>query len=369
MKQTIKELAAQWTQHDDVRGSAMSSQYSLAPTQWLKEIVDAAQAQFFFANFVKTIHAPAGVHDVIIPKRTNYLALAGSGFDATVGDMQFDQTERGASDITFTEIDNLSTTTVTPVVQLAGISISNFAIRSNAINLVEAAKSELTYAVGEKVDRAIAGAIGDATDAESTVANMQILYGGDANSDASGQLATGDVITTDLVAKAKRYLQSKVNHYRASTGTGAESTTTTYPKNPWLNTADDPFVLFIGPAQEETFLKDSQFVNAAEYGSNVVIQNGEIGSYLGIKIVVTNNVEQVASGGTGVASGSATGTDSTACILMKAKKACALVYGRDPALKVYDYPNRDQTRVTMVFDYAIGILHADAIVGIIVSDS
>jgi len=374
MKQTIKELAE--TETIDVRGATVGTKYGLQPIEFLKEIVDAAKKQLFFANWVKVYHLPKGSHDIVIPKRTTYEGRSGMTFN-TAGSDTGGTGVSGAgtgpyantiADITWTSMDNLSNITLTPAPVIAGYAIRRFDIETNIVNLLEAAKDELSYSIGDRVDRAIATTIGDAQDAGDTTLGAQALYGGDANSDASGQLAAGDVITTDLVATAARYLKDTTLRYRASGGYGAESVAS-ISKNPWQNTPDDPFVLFIGPAQEETFLKDSQFVNAAEYGSNVVIQNGEIGSYLGVRIVVTTNVEQVASGGTGPISGSATGTASTLCIMMKPKKACALVWGKDPEIRVFDYHSRDQIRIGLYCAYAIGVIHPDAIVFISVADA
>ncbi|RLG11857.1 N4-gp56 family major capsid protein [Candidatus Pacearchaeota archaeon] len=358
-EETIKELGV--TTASDVQGTSFTA-YGLQPVQFLKEVVDAAKKQLYFANFVRVIHAPQGTKDVVIPKRSAYLGRSGVSFDTS---------EPDTSDITVTDLTSLDSVTATPSPVFAGVAISNYALRTNALNLVQAAKEELSYAIGDRVDRAIAVALGDATAATSSAAGAQLLYGGDATSDTS--LSDGDVITTDLVAKAKRYLQTTVCKYWSSGTEGTSSAT----KNPWQNTADDPFVLFIGPAQEEVFLKDSQFVNAAEYGSDIVIQNGEIGSYLGIRIVVTNNVESVAAGTTfsssapapdGTTSGTAA-TDFTRCILCKPKAACALVWGRDPQIKVFDYPQRDQTWITLVADYAVKVIHDDAIVWLDVADA
>lgn len=372
MKSTIKELAI--TEESNVRGASIGTAYGLQPIQFLKEIIDAAKKQLFFANFVRVIHAPKGVYEVVIPKRTVYEGRSGMSFDTAGTDMAGGSgTGSGPyantlADITWTTMDNLSNVSATPLPIIAGYAIRNHEIRTNVVNLVEVAKEELSYAIGDRVDRIIAETIGDCQDAGDTTLGAQALYGGDANSDASGQLATGDVVTTDLVAKAARYLKDVVMKYRASGGYGAESTATS-TKNPWQNTADDPYVFFIGPAQEEAFRKDSQFVNAAEYGGNEVVRNGEIGQYLGIKIVVTTNVESIASAGTGPLSGSATGTASTMCILMKPKAACALVWGKDPEIKVFDWPVRDQVRIGLYCSYAAVVIHPDAIVFVSVADA
>jgi len=350
--ETIQKLAE--TQASDVRG-ASSTTYGLEPIQYLKEIVDGAKNQLFFANFAMEITAPTGVHDVILPKRTVY---EGSS-------MSFDTTERIAADISWTTLDNLTSVIATPAPVIAGYALSNFSLRTNAVNLLKVARDELSYAIGNRVDAAIATALGDATVASNSVRGAQTLYGGDATSAAT--LEAGDVITTDLVAKAARYLKDTKMYYRASGAYGTE-TLSAVAKNPWAPDAQEPFVLFIGPAQEETFRKDSQFVNAAEYGSNKVVQNGEIGEYLGIKVVVTTNVESVAGSAT-APDGTTAAVAMTRCIMMKAKKAVALVWGQKPELKVFDYPTRDQTRISLVCAYAIKVIQDDAIVFIDVSQS
>jgi len=48
--------------------------------------------------------------------------------------------------------------------------------------------------------------------------------------------------------------------------------------------------IVIHPAQENSLLKLPNFVNASQYGANTIILNGEIGNYLGTKIVVSNNI-------------------------------------------------------------------------------
>jgi len=364
---SIRELAA--TETPDVRG-ASNTFYGLQPVQFLKEIVDAAKKQLYFANFVRVMYAPKGVHDVVIPKRTAFEGRSGMTFNTAGSDTGGSGAGTGPyantiADISWTSLDNLTSVTVTPQPVLAGYALRRYDIDTNAVNLLEAAREELSYAIGDRVDRAVAVAIGDATVAADTTVGAQTLYGGDAT--GADELSAGDVITTDLVAKGKRYLQQTKMYYRADGANGTE-TLATSTKNPWNNTSDDPFVLFIAPAQEETFLKDSQFVNAAEYGSDMIVKNGEIGTYLGIRVVVTNNVEQTAASGTAPDATSAA-VACTRCILCKPKAACALVWGKSPEIKVFDYPTQDQMRIGLYTAYNVGVLQADAIVFIDVSDA
>lgn len=361
-EQSIVELASE-TASADVTGTSFTS-YGLQPAEFLKEIVDAAQKQLYFANFVKIMYAPFGTKDVVIPKRTQYL-----GRDRGSTGVQFDTSEVTASDITNTSLSNLDSVTATPTVKLGRFTVTDYAVRTNVVNLVEAAREELSYALGDEVDRHVATVVGDATMAanDGSAAGAQVLFGGDATSAAT--LSAGDIITTELVAKANRFLKdTKVNYRNGTAGrTGTLAVSTTAIKNPWNNTPDDPFVMFIGPSQEEVFLKDSQFTNAAEYGSNMVIQNGEIGSYLRIRIVVTTNVESVAASAT-APDGSTAAVAMSRCILMKAKKACALVWGQEPSLEIARIPWRQQTTIVIAATYVAKVIHDDAIVFIDVAD-
>lgn len=359
MKYTIKELAQ--TGSSDVQGTTVGTKYGLQPIEYLKEIIDAAKSQLFFANFVRVMNAPQGIHDVVIPVKSTYKGSTGVSFDTT---------ERTSADISWTTLDNLKSIIATPSPVMAGFALTKYALRTNALNLLEIAKEELSYAIGERLDKAIAVAMGDAIGASSSATGAQILFGGDATSDST--LASGDVLTTDLIAKAAKLLKSKNKEYRTNNGAGGGygSVAGHVTGNPWMNTPDDPYVLFIGPAQEEVLRKDSQFTNAAEYGSDVVVQNGEIGQYLGIRVVVTNNVEQVSAGSEGPDPETANvAVDMTRCILCKPKHACAVVWGRQPELNSWEYNERDQVRISLVCEYDVKVIYPDAIVFIDVADA
>jgi hypothetical protein len=111
-------------------------------------------------------------------------------------------------------------------------------------------------------------------------------------------------------------------------------------------------------------------LHPSEYGSNKVIANGELGEYLGIKIITTNNVEQVASGSEGPDGQTANaGATMTRCIMMKAKRACAFAWGQKPTLKFFDNVPEVSQDVVLETAYAAGVVHADAIVFVDVADA
>ena len=360
--QTIKELTR--TFDTDVRGSEVRNSYGTEPAIWLSQILDAAKQRFYFLNFCYITELQKGQKEIDIPMRKKYLGSSGVTYATS--------TPADGTAVTATVLDNLEGVTISPAMQASRVTISNYAIQVNAVDLIRAAQEELVYSIGDKVDQYIATTIGDALGSTSSIAYATTLFGGSATADSG--LAAGDVMTTDLVADARKALMSKYKEYRAS-NTGAAGGATGAVSglvlgNPWISTPDAPFVLFVGPAQELAFLKDSQFVNAAEYGSNKVIMNGEIGEYLGIKIIVTNNVEQVASGSEGPDAATANvNVNMTRCIMMKSQKAAAFCWGKQPSLKFWDNVPQVSQDVVLESAYAASVVFADAIVFIDVADA
>lgn len=361
MKNTMKELAEGRTVNTDVRGSS-STNYVLEPRVWEKQIVEAAKQRQFFMNTCRIVNVPKGTKDSVVPIKTKYKGASGISYTTS--------TPADKDRVTATRIDNNDGVVVSPSLQASRVSIGNEDIRHNALDIMKDAQDELIYSIGDKVDIAIAVAIGNASSTTSSTSGAQTLYGGDATSDNT--LTAGDIMTTDLVAKARRLLMSRKKQYRANTGAGGGygAVSGTVEGNPWSMSADAPFVLYIGPAQQEAFLTDSQFTNAAEYGGRGPILNGEIPGYLGIRIVMTNNVEQVSSGSEGPDAETANvGVDMTRCILLKAFKSCAFAWGIKPTIKTWDNITEVSQEIVMESEYDIKVLHADANVFIDVSDA
>ena len=373
MEETFEKLAE--TEQSDMRGSSVTS-YGLQPVTYLKELIDGAKSNMHFIQWVREDVLPAGTHQLSIPKRKQY-----KGYYGTTWNTAGDEVQGGSStgtgpyantiaDISWDAADNYDNVTAIPVPIIVGKALQKYNLDVNAVNYLEEVKNDLMYEVADRIEFTISAALGDSTNSTNTVAGAQTLYGGDATSAAT--LATGDIITTDLIATSARYLSELQFGYRASGAYGAETklSISSYRKNPWQNTPDDPFVLFIGPAQEEALRKDSQFVNASEYGDDTIVKNGEIGKirYLGIRIVVSNHLERTAA--SGPAPDGTTATPAcTQCLLIKPKKALSVVYGKRPELKVWDYNEREQVRMSVVMYMATVVIHPDSIIKILVSDA
>jgi N4-gp56 family major capsid protein len=231
-----------------------------------------------------------------------------------------------------TQISNETAITFTYALKKYGVSIAKEVVHTSATDYIKFARNQLIYDVSKKIDDACAAALGGATPAAT-------LYGGDASSGAT--LETGDVLTTDLIAKAKGELRKKS----------------------YIPEDAKPFILFIAPEQEVALLKDPQFVNAAEYGSNTVVMTGEIGKYLGIRVIVTTRTPAKTVGG------ASWGADGHECYLVKAKDCGAIVWFEKPSIDGEYKKDEGMTNIYLDTAYAVDSLQDNAIVFIRVTDA
>ncbi|TET75156.1 MAG: N4-gp56 family major capsid protein [Candidatus Aminicenantes bacterium] len=171
--------------------------------------------------------------------------------DVSVLDITQTHTEGGER--TFTELKNIHYIDAAVTFKMGAIVISKEIASTAHIDLVEQAKYTIVQATEKDIE--------DDIITELTTASGSEVFGGDAATKAT--LETGDVLTPDVLADARKALRN-YNYIPAAT--------------------------IIHPEQEGALMKDSQFVNAAEYGGREVILNGEIGKYVGTKIIVTTNI-------------------------------------------------------------------------------
>jgi len=311
MKQTVKELASETT-------TSSSGISTVQGSEWLKTILETAKQKMYFEQFAYVAMTGKGIKDLAVPVATTNVSFTSIATESTAR--------------TLTEIDNLNTVVFTPVTSKLGAAVSKDVVQTSQVDVVRFAREQMAYDAALKIDTAFATAIAAAASPAAT------LYGGDAST--TGTLATGDVITTDLVAKSQRYLKA----------------------NGWVSEPNRPFVLFVPAVCEEAFLKDSQFVNAAEYGSNEVVANGEIGRYLGVRVVVTEQCPSASTWGGGSLAGHT-------CFLVKAKVAYGIAYRENPSLD-FEYKKDEATYyVYLDMAYHADTLQEGAIVLIKVSDA
>jgi len=251
---------------------------------WFKEIIKYAEdlRRFDQAVMHNEYMVRTGAHEVMIPRATSHLSL--------------DYSTSEGSDRTLTEMNNISTVAVTMSAsdfKKGGIGISKELAMTSMVDLVAHARHVITQDLARDLDVAIATELQD-----TSVTNR--VFGGSGVSDPSG-LAAGDVLTTDLIADAMEKLES--NNYI-------------------------PRLLFVSPAQIKAFRKDSQFVNASEYGSNEVVLKGEIGNYLGVRIIKTTNTPSYSAGATDTNQNTKTwGVAGHCCIMVGTNNWDQLVAG------------------------------------------
>jgi N4-gp56 family major capsid protein len=334
------------------RGTSLSG-YRNQGVEWQGDLSDAAIDTMYWLDAVDVKMLQDGMAQYIVQKRKYY---------ATQGDITFDTTEPSTSDISNFGTNLVDGVVITPIRYYKAATVSNFGDKTNLRPLVNDKRDELSFGCADLIDYTISRAIGDATETTSTVAGAITLYGGDATSDNT--LEAGDVLTTELINEAEVLLSGRKAYYWNS-GTWTLSTGT---KNPWVNESRDPYVLMIGQRQKQALRNSSQFTNAAEYGNRVVISSGEIGEYLGIRVIVSNNTESVAAAGTAPDGGSAPSVGMTRCILMKGRKAYTFVWGQKPKFTPFAKEWRDQRGIVLTADFSGDVVHADAVVKIDVAD-
>jgi N4-gp56 family major capsid protein len=353
-------MAATVTQVSSIRGSATTTAYANLIISWLRKAMDAAKENQRFPNAFSEHAVPEGSTSIFIPKRTKYVAA--SSWETTAEEIAVN------TDVTWTALTNINGVNLAPTDAHAGVEFTDKAVRTSAVNLIQFAREELSYRVEDALDTSCSTALDDATAQSNTVVGMQTIFGGDAT-DANNSLDNGDILTTDLITKAKRLLKATQPYYwnsnawTAATGAGK-------PKNAWQPEPAAPFLLYIAPEQAEGLQNDSQFTNAAEYGGREVVLGGEIGQYLGIKVIETTKVPGLVSGDNFTHQGTTVSVDTNVhtCYLVKGQKCGGIAWAVRPSIKVFDWPSGAKKRAVLDYSYAAGTIFDDAIVKIAVTD-
>lgn len=227
-------------------------------SNWMSDVLKFGEALRRFDQAVEQDESLVGSGDktLVIPISTSHLAID-TAKNAGEGDVR-DYTE-------LTNLDTVSVTFAATDFLQGAVVISKEIALTSRVDLVAQARYTIAQELAQDLDEAIALAL-----QATSVTNR--VYGGSGNTDVNG-LATGDILTTDLIADAMEKIES--NNFV-------------------------PAMVFIHPKQLKVFRKDSQFVNASEYGSDAVVLRGEVGDYLGVKVITTTNAPVYGSGATDV---------------------------------------------------------------------
>lgn len=318
---TLRELAAHTEGTDpDTTNIDEFQQIFMSP-----DVVRFAEEQRFFMQAVE--------------EKTDLIGNKDKTFRVPISTGHQDISARTAGDYnqerTWTELNKLDTIDVTPAWILGGVSIAKELIETSRVDLIREAKFLVIEDIVEDMETAV-------TEEIDTRCTTNVVYGGDATTPDT--LATGDKITTDLVADAIEELGTK---WKAK-------------------------YLFIRAAQQNVFHKSSQFTNAAEYGSDRVVLKGEIGDYLGVSVIVTDLVQHYAAGASDKASGTWTPA-GTSCQLVgctrSGRKPIAFVWKEKPTVD-YEYSKKYTSHYIMSdVAYKARVIHEKACCLIKVSDA
>ena len=188
-------------------------------------------------------------------------------------------------------------------------------------------KDEMTTWLAEKKDKLILQAF-----ANSTVSSLTVPY---VIAGSDNTVDDGDVLTPALFNEAVTKIREN--------NRGVEG----------------QLYAFLHPRQIKALRDDEQFTNASEYGSNEVVMTGEIGKYLGVKIIETTSVAQYnGTSSSPVGSFTTTGYEG---VLIDSKYSIA-VATNDPLRIEVDYdPSKLIHEINASFTYAVGKIDGNAI--------
>lgn len=311
---TIAELAqtggSGWSAVDDVT-------LGEPPQEWAPEIIKRA--------------APLCKAESVLGAAGRVYTIAGNYFRIPIGTAMTEPSDwsamtPGSADFESEDFD----------INDLALSLSRYGFRSEisrdaindwapvGLNVMDALKQEMITWLAIKKDQLILQ--DDANSDLSASALSSVVSGSDSTIDS------GDTLAPEDLNEAKTLIEEN-------------------------NRADDgEFFFFAHPRQVKALRDDSQFTNAAEYGSNRVVMTGEIGEYLGIRIIVTTNVASYTSSGTDF------NTDGYEGLLINSRYAYA-VATNDPLLIEPDY-DASQTlhEINASFTYAVGNIDTNAAV-------
>ena len=203
---------------------------------------------------------------------------------------------------------------------IAAISVTRQVIEQVTFNVVDVLTDLLSEGVANKEDKDILAALNAASGIAGT------LYGGDATQES--EVDSSDVFSTDLLANAITTMRKEKR---------------------------EPREVVIHPAQEGPLLKSDKFINAAQYGGREVIMNGEIGQWLGIRVLKTTQVP----------TGTGAGGITTYHAFLISERVWVEEVKRDPEVEPKYEPGERKTYLYGTMEYGLGILNAKGIVKLI----
>jgi len=258
---TTKIGSSSWSGQTTGIGSVMGS-------TWSQKIIFDAQPDRVLSKYFLEFTDLMGNNDVsiVIPKIGDVDLMGG----------RLNSVEGVTRVMTAFDTGNNITVSLTSAdVKLGGCAISFETASATRVSIIEMAHKQLVRQYLETIETDANAILYGATIGSTTASGV---YGGDATSTAT--LETGDIITVDKIIDMKIEIQKK--NFAKKAGDA---------------------VLFLHPTQYKPLLKSSQFTNAAEFGSGMVVTKGQIEEYVGVMIEVSTLITAATTWGSGALNG------------------------------------------------------------------
>lgn len=243
----------------------------LQAEEWLNQVVYDAEPRRRLLELSREFDelVGTGTKQLTIPRTNKALDMSGENQD-----------KAQAEDRTYTQMDTLDGEVVTIVDDEGdgtesswyegGMKIAKQKVMTTPVDVMEVARNALAKQIARDVDlelydeatRAAGNVSGDIADVDG---EHQVTEHPSGSHVVNQQ--ESERLTPDSIAEAQARIEA----------------------NDW-----DPFAIVISSDHKKDLRTDSQFTNAAEYGSDEVVLNGEIGMYLGLRVMVSNTIDDEA---------------------------------------------------------------------------
>lgn len=266
-EEVIQELSQEETQELSATTTSSGQFDRLQAEEWLEQVVYDAEPRRRLLELSREHELATGDKATTIPRTTKALDMSG------------DNTKAEGAERNYTEMDTLDGERVEITDdnwKEGGMRISKQKVMTTPVDVMETARTHLARQIARDVDTELRdNIISEVALVDPNSGNVPTDGGGDTEFQYVTDADSGHVIdqtssgrlTPDSIAEAAARIEA----------------------NDW-----EPFALVINSDHKKDLRTDSQFTNAAEYGSQDVILNGEVGTYLDIRVVVSNTIQDEA---------------------------------------------------------------------------
>jgi len=310
---------------------------ALIPKIILDEVEEAARARRFGRNLVR-------INDDLVRTKGRSIVIGRRG-TLTAQDVS-EGTELSSSKITYTA------NTITPTKKGVAVHITEEAISGAELNLIKDAVTEAGIALADKEDsdimKALLNYVVDAhTFSGAGTANIgaPLTYVDTSEANVSKvDYYDGKIVATDACTVTYHKTQFSTTYVTDAPTKG----TLTYEAIVQAVTAVksrkwQPKFLVIHPEVLGGILQSSMFIDAAKYGANEPIVNGEIGKIAGLKVLVTTQM------------------DNGAALVIDPNRAAWMAIRRNVDMKRWDNPATDSVELYFYVEYGVKVTDANAL--------